>query len=202
MALNKGVFMCTRNFILAAAVLAILSVKVVEVRAQQELPVVPSVDLNQYLGKWYEIAAIPQSFQKNCVGNTTAEYSIAEDELIKVINSCDKAGGNREIAEGRAKVVDATTNAKLRVTFVHFIFWIFKFGGDYWIIDLAADYSYAVVGHPDRTYAWILSRTPAMEVEQLKSIEMKIKSLGYDTCQILTSVQNGGLQDRIPLCQL
>ncbi len=193
--------MCKRNLILAAAVLAILSVKVVEVRAQQELPVVPSVDLNQYIGKWYEIAAIPQSFQKNCVSNTTAEYSKAEDELLKVINSCEKADGSREVAEGRAKVVDATTNAKLKVTFVHIIFWIFRFGGDYWIIDLAPDYSYAVVGHPDRTYAWILSRTPAMATEELKTLEEKMKSLGYDTCQILTSVQNGGLQDRIPLCQ-
>ena len=195
--------MCKRYFILAATVLAVLSVKAVEVRAQQELPVVSFVDLNQYLGKWYEIAAIPQSFQKNCVRNTTAEYSKSEgDELIKVINSCDKADGSREVAEGRAKVVDASTNAKLKVTFVHVFDWIFLFGGDYWIIDLAPDYSYAVVGHPDRTYAWILARTPAMAVEQLKSIEMKIKSLGYDTCQILTSIQTGGLQERIPLCQL
>lgn len=190
------------NVILAAAFFTVLSVQAVEVVAQQELPVVSSVDLNQYLGKWYEIAAIPQSFQKNCVSNTTAEYSNAENELIKVINSCDKADGNREVAEGRAKVVDSATNAKLKVTFVHFLGWIFSFGGDYWIIDLAPDYSYAVVGHPDRTYAWILSRTPAMTSESLKTIEAKIKSLGYDTCQILTSVQSGGLQERVPLCQL
>lgn len=189
-------------FVLGTMVLSFIMAKAIDAKAQAELPVVSSVDLNQYLGKWYEIAAIPQFFQKKCVANTTAEYSKTDSELIKVMNSCDNAEGNREIAEGRAEVVDTNSNAKLRVTFVHFIFWIFQIGGDYWIIELAPDYSYAVVGHPDRTYAWILSRTPAMADGVLKALEVKIKSLGYDTCKILTSVQAGGVQERKPLCQI
>lgn len=186
-------------FILAATFMTMISFA----HAKQELPVVPFVDLNQYLGKWYEIAAIPQSFQKKCVANTMAEYSMSQNQnLIKVVNSCEKADGTRDVAEGRAEVVDKTSNAKLRVTFVNFFGWIFAFGGDYWIVDLAPDYSYAIVGHPDRTYAWILSRTPNMAISELKKLEAKLKSLGYDTCQLLTSVQAGGLQERKPLCQL
>lgn len=162
---------------------------------------VPFVDLNKYLGKWYEVASIPMVFQKQCVGNTTAEYSEAEDGLIGVLNSCDTKDGDRSVAEGRAKVVDAESNAKLKVTFVKIIGWVFGFGGDYWILDLAPDYSYAVVGDPTLQYAWILSREPALGREVFVAAEQKLKSLGYNTCTVLTSVQDGGLSERTPLCE-
>ena len=160
------------------------------------------VDLNLYLGKWYEIASIPQSFQSQCVSNTTAEYSLAEDGLIKIINSCETASGERSVDEGRAKVRDANVTAKLRVTFVKIINWVFTFGGDYWIMKLGDGYSYSVVGHPDRTYAWILSRTPSLSRDQLQAAYMNLKNQGYDTCKLLTSVQGGGFDRRQPLCQL
>lgn len=172
------------------------------VSAQAEVSTVPSVDLQRYLGKWYEVASIPQSFQSHCVGNTTAEYSMAERGRIKVLNSCDKAKGGRSEAEGRAEVVDEKSNSKLKVTFVKIIDWIFAFGGGYWIIDLAPDYSYALVGDPSAKYAWILSRTPALPMETYLRAEAKFRKEGYDTCQILTSVQEGGNSSRIPLCDL
>lgn len=168
----------------------------------QPPPTVPEVDLEQYVGKWYEIASIPQSFQKDCVGNTTAEYSFAERGRIRVINSCDTATGNRKVAEGRAKVVERPSNSKLKVTFVKLIDWVFAFGGDYWILDLANDYSFVLIGHPDRSYAWILSRTPSIDMDLLIAMEMRYKDLGYDTCKILTSLQDSGLQTRVPLCEL
>lgn len=167
-----------------------------------EVSTVPKVDLDRYLGKWYEVAAIPQRFQKQCVANTNAEYSMAEDGLIKVLNSCDTAEGSRSVAEGRAKVVDTQSNSKLKVTFVKFIDWIFAFGGAYWIVDLAPDYSYALIGDPSAKYAWVLSRNPVMASEVYLKIEAKFKAEGYDTCQILTSVQDGGTSQRTPLCQI
>lgn len=167
-----------------------------------ELNTVPHVDLQQYLGKWYEIAAIPQRFQKQCVGDTTAEYELTDQNLIKVVNSCETQSDGRSIAEGQAKVVDQTTNAKLKVTFVKLFDWVYFFGGDYWIIDLAADYSYAVVGHPLRKYAWVLARTPNLDKTTLQAIDRRLRENGYDTCQILSTPQKTGLETREALCKI
>ena len=166
-----------------------------------EIPTAQYADLKQYVGKWYEVASIPQSFQKQCVSNTTAEYSFAEDNLIKVINSCETKDGSRSVAEGRAKIIDEASNSKLKVTFVKLIKWIFTFGGDYWILHVAPDYSYAMIGDPSLEYAWILSRTNSMNKKTYIEIESKFKAIGYDTCRILMSVQTGGELQRQPLCQ-
>jgi len=144
-----------------------------------ELKVVDNVDLNRYLGKWYEIASFPQSFQKGCFCST-AEYSLTNENYIEVLNTCRKNGVNGEIkqANGKAFVEPNSNNAKLSVQF----FWPFK--GKYWIIELAEDYSYAVVGHPNRDYLWILSRTPQMEETVYNSILEKVKQKGFDITRL------------------
>lgn len=168
--------------------------------ASAEVEVVPHVDLTRYIGKWFEIAAIPQSFQRNCIANVTAEYAILNNQRIRVLNSCDQNDGSRKVAEGRAKVVDSSTNAKLKVTFVKIIDWIFIFGGDYWIIDLETNYRYAVVGHPTRKYGWILARDPALPIQELQVIAERLKGQGYNTCDFITTKQLGGISEKIPLC--
>lgn len=171
--------------------------------ANEEIPTAPNLDLQKYLGKWYEVASIPQWFQKDCIANTTAEYSAVEDSpQIQVLNSCDTSSGDRKTAKGRAKVTDPTTSSKLKVTFVKIIGWIFAFGGNYWVLDIDPEYSYALIGDPSRKYAWVLSRTPSLPKETLDKIADKYKSLGYDTCLLLTSIQSGGFSERTPLCQL
>ena len=160
------------------------------------------VELNKYYGKWYEVASIPQFFQKQCIGNTIAEYSPGEKDLVVVINSCDTISGKRSVAEGRARVVDKETNSKLEVTFVNFITWIFSFGGSYWILDVDPEYSYALVSDPSRNYAWILSRTPVLSKSLLMNAEKLYRMQGYDTCKILTSIQFGGYSERKPICEL
>ena len=119
------------------------------------LEVVPHVDLEKYLGKWYEIAHLPFRFENDCT-DITATYSLSKDGNVSVLNECLKDGKLKR-AKGKAKVVDKISGAKLKVTF----FW--PFYGDYWIIDLGKDYNYAVVGTPNRKYLWILSRTPHMD---------------------------------------
>jgi apolipoprotein D and lipocalin family protein len=141
-----------------------------------ELQTVPHVDLKRYLGRWYDIAHYPQSFQKGC-SCTTAEYKLNEDGTIEVINTCNK-DGKKKISKGRAKIKDKITNAKLSVTF----FW--PFSGKYWIIDLAPDYSYAVVGHPNRNYLWILSRSKEMDGKTYLDILSRIKAKGYDLTKL------------------
>jgi apolipoprotein D and lipocalin family protein len=136
------------------------------------LETVPSVDITKYVGKWYEIASLPFSLQDGC-SCTTAEYEILESGVLKVTNSCRKEG-EIEQATGKAFVVEGTNNSKLKVQF----FWPFK--GDYWVIDLADDYSYAVVGVPSRKYCWILSRSTIMSPETYSGILDRIKAKGFD----------------------
>ena len=89
--------------------------------AQDPPRTVSSVDLDRYTGLWYEIAKIPNSFQKKCVSGTTAEYSLAEDERIRVVNTCVKSDGSLNEAEGVARIADPQTNAKLEVSFVRIL---------------------------------------------------------------------------------
>jgi len=102
----------------------------------------------KYTGTWYEIAKIPNSFQKDCVSNTTASYKLRDDGMILVVNKCmDNDGGLRDV-DGIAKIVDKDTNAKLKASFFSILGWhIIR--GDYWIIGLGDDYEYAIVGHPE-----------------------------------------------------
>jgi apolipoprotein D and lipocalin family protein len=138
------------------------------------LEAVPSVDLDRYLGTWYEIASYPQRFQEGCTG-TTAAYTLRDDGQIDVLNKCRKGSldGPEDTAEGRARFADSESNAKLEVSF----FW--PFWGDYWIIDLGPDYEYAVVGHPSRDYLWILSRTPTLDDEVYQAILTRLEGQGY-----------------------
>lgn len=148
------------------------------------LDVVDHVDLDQYLGKWYEIASIPVSQQEGC-SCTTAEYSVIEEGVLRVVNTCRKEG-ERDQAEGKAFVVPNSGNAKLRVQF----FWPFR--GDYWIIDLESEYRYAVVGVPSRKYVWVLSRRPEMPEETLTMLLDRIAARGFDVGKIQRTVHNCG----------
>ena len=153
--------------------------------AAQDKPLetVPSVDLQKYLGRWYEISSFPQSFQKGC-HCTVAEYSM-EKNFVRVINTCrkDSSEGKVKRAKGKAFVVKGSNNAKLRVQF----FWPFR--GDYWIIDLAEDYSYAVVGAPDRNYLWILSRTPHMDEGLYQEIVKRCADKAFDVSKLVKTDQ-------------
>lgn len=166
------------------------------------LPVVDHVDLTRYQGKWFEIASIPQSFQKQCVSNVTAEYEILPSEEVKVLNSCETEKGDRSEKEGRAKVVDTETNAKLKVTFVKVAGkWVYLFGGKYWVIKLEENYQYAVVGHPSRDYGWILARNPSLPEATLDELRVFLKDRGYDVCKFMITVQDGGNSEKKKLCK-
>jgi apolipoprotein D and lipocalin family protein len=152
--------------------------------ADKPLQTVGSVDLERYLGRWYEIASYPAWFQKGCTA-TTADYSLREDGLIKVVNSCRKGSldGKLKQAKGRAKVVDQASNARLKVSFFG------PFWGDYWIIDLDPDYQWAVVGGPGRKYLWILSRTPQMDQTLYDKIVSRLPAKGYDPKRLNRTLQ-------------
>ena len=148
------------------------------------LETVPHVDLGRYLGTWYEIASIPQSFQRGCTG-TTATYTLRDDGDLDVMNRCRLGAldGKEKAALGRARLVDRATNAKLEVSFFR------PFWAPYWIIDLAQDYSYAVVGHPGRDYLWILSRAPTMSEATYQTIVTRLQAQGYETSRLVRTLQ-------------
>lgn len=150
----------------------------------QTLETVKSVDLKKYCGKWYEIASYSQRFQKGC-HCTTAEYTLCDKDYVIVENRCNKDSitGKESYIKGKAFIEKNTGNAKLKVQF----FWPFK--GRYWIIDLADDYSYAVVSHPNRKYLWILSRTASMNLEIYAQILSRLKEKGFDLSKIKTTFQ-------------
>lgn len=149
--------------------------------AQQALETVSFVDVKRYMGTWYEISSFPQHFQKGC-NCTEANYSLNADNTVDVSNKCIK-NGKLKTATAKAKVKDTKTNAKLSVQFA----WPFK--GKYWIIDLADDYSYAVVSHPNRKYLWILSRTKTMDDKLYAKLVERCKAKGFDVSKLRRTFQ-------------
>lgn len=144
--------------------------------ASSPLSTAAKVDLERYLGRWYEVARFPNSFERDCFA-VTATYSRNADGTVKVVNSCRKGSiaGPEDVAEGSAAVVDPVTNAKLSVSF----FW--PFSGDYWVLEVAGDYQWALVGEPSGRYLWILSRSPQISPETRESLIGKLKAQGYNT---------------------
>ena len=177
--INKGWFTIVLLFCLPS-----LSALTAAAAKPGQLSTVPYVDLNRYLGKWYEIASYPAWFQKGCTGST-ADYALLPDGRIRVINRCFKNSldGPLKTSTGKAEVADTASNARLKVWF----FWPFK--GDYWIIDLDPDYQWAVVGVPSRKYLWILSRTPSMDENRYQDILRRLEAQGYDPSRLRRTLQ-------------
>lgn len=138
------------------------------------LDTVQSVNLQQYLGTWYEIYRLPNWFEDDACRTVTANYSLREDGHIRVLNTCYQTDKTK-VADGIAKIADKKTNAKLEVSFFR------PFYGDYWILDLATDYSWVLVGEKSGKYFWILARNSKLDASLEKTLLEKAKNLGYMT---------------------
>jgi apolipoprotein D and lipocalin family protein len=167
------------NAIVLSVITTMVLAGMAAVDRKGELEVVSSVDLSRYAGRWYEIARLPNRFEKKCADSVTATYTLRSDEKVDVVNRCRKANGQYTTATGKAKVVDKKTNAKLKVTF----FW--PFYGDYWILDLGPNYEYAVVGAPNRDYLWILSRTPQLDEQLYRRLLAEMSTRGFATDRMI-----------------
>lgn len=153
--------------------------------APPPLQSVPSVDLARYVGVWHEIARYPNFFQKGC-GQARATYRALPDGGIEVTNDCVKPDGSPKSVVGRADVVDKASNAKLKVSFVpKWMRWTGIGRGDYWVVALAPDYSWAVVSEPGRKYLWILNREPQMKPEAYAKVLSALKELGFDEAKLI-----------------
>jgi len=148
------------------------------------LETVSHVDLDRYLGQWFEIARFDAPFQQGCVASR-ATYTVNPDGTLQVLNECrDKTlDGKLRTAKGKAWIVDQVSHAKLKVQF----FWPFR--GDYWIIELGKDYEYSVVSEPKRKFLWILSRTPHMDPQVYDSIVANLTRNEFDVSRLIKTPQ-------------
>lgn len=160
-----------------------------QTQANDALPTVASIELQRYTGQWFEIARLPMWFERNCIGDISATYSLRDDQRINVRNRCRTKDGVIS-ATGVAEVPDPTYPGQLRVRFAPaWLSWLPLVWGDYWILELDPQYRWVMVGAPSRDYLWILSRTPSLEQPQIDALKQKAKALGFRV-DAMIDVQN------------
>lgn len=176
-----------RNF--AVILFVALAVVATSSQASEPLSSVPSVDLQRYVGTWYEQARMPMFFQRKCAANTTATYTLQSDGLIKVHNRCDTNEGSQIDAVGVAKSVPGSTS-RLKVSFapkaISFLPFVWA---DYWVIDLDPSYRWAVVGEPEKKYLWVLSRDKSLPQAELTAIVERARLKGFRVERLLYTQQ-------------
>lgn len=180
---------------LVAATLALLGLGALAQTAPvalQPLSAIATLDVPRYLGTWYEIAKYPNSFQKKCVANTQARYSLLGDGQLQVVNRCRLANGQTSEAIGAAKQQGAATSPRLKVRFAPaWLSFIPAVWGDYWVIDLDPAYQLAAVAEPKREYLWILSRTPTVDSKNFQALLERLTQKGFDIGKLENSPQQG-----------
>lgn len=161
--------------------------------ASQPLTTVASVDLARYQGTWYQLALVPNRFQAQCVAHTRATYALQEDGTVRVTNQCRMANGQESEAIGQARPAAAATvkqgqlvPPQLEVRFApQWLSWLPMVWGDYWVIQLAADYRYVVVGEPKREFLWVLARSTSLTDADWMAINTRLKEQGYDPARLV-----------------
>ncbi len=152
---------------------------------------IPSLDVQRYMGTWYEIAKYPNWFQRKCMSDTKAVYSARADGTLKVLNSCKSADGNLSEAEGTARQIGAKDSPKLEVRFAPaWLSFLPLVWGDYWVIDLDPQYQIAVVSDPRREYLWILSRTPQLDKKVYDEVLQRIQNQQFDVSKLEPTSQS------------
>lgn len=161
-------------------------------QADQTVKTIATLDVPRYLGNWYEIAKFPNWFQKKCVSNTKAVYTAKADGNLQVLNSCKTASGETSEAEGLARQIGAKDSPKLEVRFApEWLSFLPMVWGDYWVIDLDAQYQVAAVSDPRREYLWVLSRTPQLDPKVYADLLQRLKQQQFDIQKLeLTSQKN------------
>lgn len=155
--------------------------------AAAEVTSVETLDITRYAGQWHEIARLPMFFQRNCVADVTAQYTLRDDRLVGVRNSCRNEDGETDVVDGVARR-DADHAGRLEVRFApDWLSWLPLTWADYWVIALDPDYQWAIVGEPGREYLWILSRTPDMPKAQLDELKAKAVAMGYQLDTLIVS---------------
>lgn len=146
---------------------------------------VPELDLERYQGQWFELAKYPNRFQRHCVSDTSARYTVREDGRVEVVNRCRTADENFDTAVGVAQRVGGEGSAELEVRFAPaWLSWLPMVWGEYRVIELDPDYTLAAVSDAEREYLWVLSRSPEIEPARLESLISRLSARGFDATRI------------------
>lgn len=158
--------------------------------APAPLQTIPRLDVQRYLGTWYEIAKYPNRFQRQCVSDTQARYTLLADGQLAVVNRCRQANGEMAEAVGQARQVGAADSPRLKVRFAPaWLSFLPMVWGDYWVIDLDPDYQLVAVSEPQREYLWILARRPQVEPAAYQALLGRLQAQGLDTGRLDMSPQ-------------
>lgn len=158
----------------------------------QETPVqtIASLDVNRYVGTWYEIAKYPNRFQKQCASHTRAQYLAQTDGSLQVVNRCVTREGETLEAIGQAHQVGGPSSPKLQVRFAPaWLSWLPWVWGDYWVIDLDKDYQLAAVSDAKRDYLWVLSRHKQVDAKTYQALLTRLAAQGFDLQRLELSPQ-------------
>ena len=173
------------TFTLMAAMLPLVCM------AQSQVKSIPEFDVSRYMGTWYEIAKLPNWFQRKCVQGTQARYKVLGPTQIEVNNKCTTASGEETQAIGLARPNGSGRPAQLEVRFApEWTAWLPMVWGAYWVLDLDADYQLAAVGDPSKSYLWILSRTPQVSAERYDAVLQRLNVMGFDITKLEKTRQN------------
>lgn len=158
----------------------------------EELPTVSTVDVTRYAGTWHEIARLPYRMEARCVADVTTTFKRRGMRSYDVETRCRRADGSEETDVGIARIQDTSSNAKMEIRFLPLAlaWWPFAWS-DYWILDLAPDYSHALVGVPARDAMWILSRKPELEAATYERLVAKARVLGFEVDKLIRSKPTG-----------
>ena len=160
--------------------------------APAPLQTIAALDVPRYMGTWYEIAKYPNWFQKKCVSDTHADYSLQPDGRVQVINRCREQDGTLSEAVGLARQIGAADSARLEVRFAPaWLSFLPMVWGDYWVIDLDPDYQLVAVSEPSREYLWVLARTPVVDAQAYETLLARLQARGFDLGKLERTRQDG-----------
>lgn len=178
------------GFAVLTAVLAVPMTAALPANAQSPAPLaplatVPGVDLDRYMGRWYELARFPNRFQSDCIGPATADYQLRPGGTVQVTNRCPQAGGKTDEAIGEARRIGPAGSAKLEVRFAPvWLSWLPFVWGDYWVIDIDPAYQLAAVSEPNREYLWVLARQPQVDAAAWDALMSRLREKGFDLSRL------------------
>lgn len=182
----KPLFAASLAALLLSGATAAFAPSALAAPAAQPLQPIASLTVPRYMGVWYEIAKFPNTFQKQCVGDTSATYSLQDDGRVQVVNRCRTADGKTDVADGMARQLGGATSPKLKVRFAPaFLSFIPMVWGDYWVIDLDDKYQLSAVSEPKREYLWILSRTPQVDPTEYDALLSRLTVQGLDVSKLV-----------------
>ena len=173
--------MLIRRTLLVAVLLAATVATAQTTQPLAPLQSIASLDVPRYMGRWFEIAKLPNWFQRKCLADTSATYRLLPDGRVEVLNQCRKESGEMDQALGAARQMGPATSAKLQVRFAPSWLSVLPFvWGDYWVIDLDERYELVAISEPKRQYLWILSRTPQVDEARYAALLGRLQAMGLD----------------------